>query len=88
MQLRSIICDPDFRFQLTAEETEDLRSNFLTTNINAKSRYQPYVFTEDIIIFFHGFCGSKGYFPDMEFEGEENARITVRNTKGKRRSEG
>ena len=25
---------------------------------------------EDIILFFHGFCGSKGYFPDLEFEGD------------------
>lgn len=38
--------EEDFRFQLTAEETADLRSKFLTTNINPKSRYEPYVFTE------------------------------------------
>lgn len=38
--------DEDFRFQLTPEEAEDLRSKFLTANINSKSRYEPYVFTE------------------------------------------
>ena len=38
--------DEDFRFQLTWAEVEDLRSKFLTANINSKSRYEPYVFTE------------------------------------------
>lgn len=38
--------EDDFRFQLTAEETADLRSKILTANINPKSRYEPYVFTE------------------------------------------
>ena len=38
--------DEDFCFQLTPEETADLRSRFLTANINSKSRYEPYVFTE------------------------------------------
>ena len=38
--------DEDFRFQLTVEETADLRSKFLTANINPKSRYEPYAFTE------------------------------------------
>ena len=38
--------DEDFRFQLTHEETENLRSNFLTANLNPKSRYEPFVFTE------------------------------------------
>lgn len=38
--------DEDFRFQLTHEETKNLRSNFLTANLNPKSRYEPFVFTE------------------------------------------
>lgn len=38
--------DEDFRFQLTWDEVEDLRSKFLTANINSKSRYEPFVFTE------------------------------------------
>ena len=38
--------EEDFRFQLTVEEVADLRSKFLTANINPKSRYEPYVFTE------------------------------------------
>ena len=38
--------DSDFMFELTDEETEYLRSNFLTANINSKSRYNPHVFTE------------------------------------------
>ena len=38
--------DEDFMFQLTDEETEFLRSNFLTTKISSKSRSFPYVFTE------------------------------------------
>ena len=36
--------DEDFMFELTDDEVEDLRSNFLTANLNSKSRYNPYVF--------------------------------------------
>lgn len=38
--------DSDFMFELSNEEMDYLRSNFLTANINAKSRYNPHVFTE------------------------------------------
>lgn len=38
--------EDDFRFQLTPEETAELRSKFLTANINPMSRYEPFVFTE------------------------------------------
>lgn len=38
--------DDDFRFQLTDEEVEYLRSNFSTTNISSMSRSNPYAFTE------------------------------------------
>ena len=38
--------DEDFMFELTDDEVEDLRSNFLTANLNSKSRYNPHVFTE------------------------------------------
>ena len=38
--------DDDFMFRLNNAELEDLRSNFLTANISAKSRALPYVFTE------------------------------------------
>ena len=38
--------DDDFMFQLTKEETDNLRSKFLTTNISPMSRSLPYVFTE------------------------------------------
>lgn len=38
--------EEDFRFQLTVEEVADLRSKNLTANINPKSRYEPYVYTE------------------------------------------
>ena len=34
------------RFQLSDDEIEDLRSNFLTANLSTKSRSNPYVFTE------------------------------------------
>ena len=37
--------DEDFMFELTDDEVENLRSNFLTANLNSKSRYNPYVFT-------------------------------------------
>ena len=37
--------DEDFRFKLTREEVENLRSNFLTSNWGG-SRYLPYAFTE------------------------------------------
>ena len=38
--------DEDFMFELTDDEVENLRSNFLTANFNNKSRYNPHVFTE------------------------------------------
>lgn len=38
--------DEDFRFQLTQEEVDILRSKFSTTNISAMSRSLPYAFTE------------------------------------------
>ena len=38
--------DSDFMFELTDDETEYLRTNFSTTNISSKSRYNPHVFTE------------------------------------------
>ena len=38
--------DEDFMFELTDDEVEDLRSNFLTANLNSKSRYNHHVFTE------------------------------------------
>ena len=31
--------DEDFMFELTDDEVENLRSNFLTANLNSKSRY-------------------------------------------------
>ena len=37
--------DEDFRFQLTKEETENLRSNFLTSSWGG-ARYLPHAFTE------------------------------------------
>ena len=38
--------DDDFRFQLTKEEFENLRSNFLTSSWGG-TRYLPYAFTEE-----------------------------------------
>ena len=38
--------DEDFRFQLTSEEMNNLRSNFLTANYSQMSRSLPYAFTE------------------------------------------
>lgn len=38
--------DEDFRFKLTREEVNDLRSNFYAANISPKSRTLPYVYTE------------------------------------------
>ena len=38
--------DEDFMFQLTKEETDYLRSKFLTANISTMSRSLPYAFTE------------------------------------------
>ena len=38
--------DDDFMFQLTKEETDNLRSKFLTANISSMSRSLPYAFTE------------------------------------------
>lgn len=36
----------DFMFQISLEELENLRSQFVTTKINSKSRSLPYAFTE------------------------------------------
>lgn len=38
--------DKDFRFQLTKDEVDNLRSKFSTANISSMSRSLPYVFTE------------------------------------------
>lgn len=38
--------EEDLMFQLTEEETNNLRSNFLTANISVMSRSLPYAFTE------------------------------------------
>lgn len=38
--------DEDFMFELTDDEVENLRSNFLTAILNSKSIYNPHVFTE------------------------------------------
>ena len=38
--------DEDFMFELTDDDVENLRSIFLTANLNSKSRYNPHVFTE------------------------------------------
>ena len=38
--------DEDFMFELTDDEVENLRSIFLTANLNSKSRYNLHVFTE------------------------------------------
>ena len=38
--------DENFMFELTDDEVENLRSNFLTANLNSKSRYNPHGFTE------------------------------------------
>ena len=38
--------DPDFMFELSDDELEDLRTNFSSANISSKSRYNPHVFTE------------------------------------------
>ena len=38
--------DDDFRFQLTSEEMDNLRSKILTANFSRMSRSLPYAFTE------------------------------------------
>ena len=38
--------DTDFRFQLTKDEVDNLRSKFSTANISSMSRSLPYAFTE------------------------------------------
>ena len=38
--------DEDFMFELTDDDVENLRSIFLTANLNSKSRYNLHVFTE------------------------------------------
>jgi len=37
---------PDFMFQLTSEEVDNLRSQFATSSLWGGARYRPYVFTE------------------------------------------
>ena len=48
-----------FMFQLTDEETEFLRSQFGTAKINPKSRYNPYVFTEQGVAMLSSVLNSK-----------------------------
>ena len=36
--------DEDFMFELTDDEVENLRSNFLTANLNSKSRYKSQIY--------------------------------------------
>ena len=48
-----------FMFQLTDEETEILRSQFGTAKINPKSRYNPYVFTEQGVAMLSSVLNSK-----------------------------
>lgn len=52
---------PDkFMFQLTSEEFNDLRSQFVTANLNiSKKRFLPYVFTEQGIAMLSGVLRSK-----------------------------
>ena len=47
--------DEDFMFELTDDEVEDLRSNFLTANLNRKSRYKKNQIDADSI---YGFLGA------------------------------
>lgn len=37
----------DFRFQITADEATDLRSQFVTSSAHGGRRYLPYVFTQE-----------------------------------------
>ena len=48
-----------FMFQLTDEETKNLRYQFGTAKINPKSRYNPYVFTEQGIAMLSSVLNSK-----------------------------
>ena len=47
--------DEDFMIELTDDEVEDLRSNFLTANLNSKSRYNKNQIDADSI---YGFLGA------------------------------
>ena len=47
--------DEDFMFELTDDEVENLRSNFLTANLNSKSRYKKNQIDADSI---YGFLGA------------------------------
>ncbi len=47
--------DEDFMIELTDDEVEDLRSNFLTANLNSKSRYKKNQIDADSI---YGFLGA------------------------------
>lgn len=46
-------------FQLTDEETKNLRYQFGTAKINPKSRYNPYVFTEQGVAMLSSVLNSK-----------------------------
>ncbi|MCQ2753504.1 MAG: ORF6N domain-containing protein [bacterium] len=48
-----------FMFQLTDEETKNLRYQFGTAKISAKSRYNPYVFTEQGVAMLSSVLNSK-----------------------------
>ena len=48
----------NFRFQLTAEEFESLRSQFVTSNGRGGRRYRPYMFTEQGIAMLSGILRS------------------------------
>lgn len=48
-----------FMFQLTDEETKNLRYQFGTAKINPKSRYNPYVFTEQGVAMLSSVLNSK-----------------------------
>ena len=47
--------DEDFMIELTDDEVEDLRSNFLTANLNSKSRHKKNQIDADSI---YGFLGA------------------------------
>ena len=52
---------PDFMFQLTQSEWDNLRSQFVTTNRNiSKVRYLPYAFTEHGVLMLSNILNSDG----------------------------
>ena len=48
----------NFRFQLTKEEYDDLRSQIVTSNGSGGRRYRPYMFTEQGIAMLSGILRS------------------------------